>query len=257
MTSVRVGIIQIGRVESLEEGIAGISGLASTLGRVDVAALPELWLLDTMNDDDEGKLTAAASDIASRIGGVLVTGGYRAVRDGRVNVVARAISADGIVAEASKRFPSHAIGERLEVSPGRGPTTFDHPAGRAGVVICVDAIYPELVRRPVLSGATVIINVANISFDRIYLWRALSQTRAAENTVFFVFVNLASGRYPDGRAVEGNSLVATPEGKIVLELRRGETAEVVVLDSSEVERIRRRWLYLEDIRREYGKDNSK
>ncbi len=245
---VRFGIIQMGRAEDLEDGLRTMRDLASTLGKVDIASLPEMWITGTLGEEEERRLTEEGAEVASALGGVLVVGGYVAPRKGRPVVVSRAVSAAGLVSEASKRFPSRAVGERLEVAPGDGPSSFDFPGGKAGVVICVDASYPELVRLPALEGAHLVINPASIPFDRIYLWRAMAQSRAAENTVFFAVVNLAEAVYKDGRRVEGNSVVASPEGKVLVELGRKETTEVVHLDLDEIRARRERWPYLEDIR---------
>ncbi|MGC8695799.1 MAG: carbon-nitrogen hydrolase family protein [Conexivisphaera sp.] len=251
MPRVRFGIIQMGRVEDLDEGLRTIRELASTLGKVDLASMPEAWLERPLSEDEERKLTEEGIQVASTLGGVLVMGGYWALRKGRPLMISRAVSALGVVSEASKRFPSNAVGERTEVAPGDGPSTFEFPGGRAGIVLCVDASYPELVRLPALEGAHVVINPASIPFDRIYLWRALAQSRAAENTVFFAVVNLADARYKDGRSVEGNSIVASPEGRIIIELGRKETTEVVNLDLDEIHARRERWPYLDDVREFY------
>ncbi len=245
---VRLGIIQMRRVEDLEEGLRRIRDLASTLGRVDLASLPEAWIARPLAAEEERRLVEEGKSIASAMYGVLVLGGYWALRNGRPLAVSRALSAGGIISEASKRFPSNAVGEREHVEPGEGPSTFDFGAGKAGIVICVDAMYPELVRGPALQGAQIIVNPSSVPFDRIYLWRALSQVRAAENTVFFAMVNLAEAGYKDGRPVEGNSLVASPEGKILLELGRKETTEVVELELDEINSRRARWPYLNDVR---------
>ncbi|MGC9116555.1 MAG: carbon-nitrogen hydrolase family protein [Conexivisphaera sp.] len=252
MPRVRFGIMQMGRVRDLGEGLRSIRDLASTLGKVDLAALPEGWIEGTLGDDDERALLEVGASTAASLGGTLVMGGYRVARGERSLVVSHAVSGEGVVAEASKRFPSNAVGERMDVAAGEGPATFEFPGGRAGTVICVDAMYPELVRLPALAGAQVIVNPASIPFDRAYLWRALAQSRAAENTVFFVVVNLVGAAYRDGRSVEGNSVVASPEGRILLELGRKETTEVVNLDLDEIGTRRARWPYLDDIRDFYG-----
>jgi len=46
-------------------------------------------------------------------------------------------------------------------TPGNGETLLDTPAGRAAVVICFEAIFPEKVRRQMASGADLLINLTN------------------------------------------------------------------------------------------------
>ena len=250
MGQIRLGIIQMGRVDDLKTGLRKIEDLASTLGRVDLASLPEMWYKGVLTESDENLLTRVASDVASRLSGVLLTGGYKLLKGSRTRIVAKAVSAEGVVAEASKRFPSQAVNERKEVSPGEGPAVFTLTNGvKAGAVICVDAMYPELVRKVALEGTDLILNPSSLPYNRMYLWRALAQVRAAENTVFYSVINLGHGTYPDGRSIEGGSLVSSPEGRIVLELGRKETTESITLDLAEIDRIRRRWVYLEDVRK--------
>jgi len=115
-------------------------------------------------------------------------------------------------------------------------------------LICVDALYPELARCMALRGAYVIFNPSNIPKNRSELWKHVSVTRAAENTVFYVFVNNTNTEYPDGRPVRGHSVVAAPDGEVMLEAGEEEDVFRVELDLDQVEKIRRRWRYLDDIR---------
>lgn len=249
MGLIRLGIIQMERVDDFKTGLKKIKDLASTLGRVDVAALPEMWYNGVVKPGEESMLVETGLEVASWLGGALLTGGYKAFRGQGLRVVAKIVGGNGGVVEASKRFPSHAIGERASVTPGEGPSTFELREGvRVGVVICVDAMYPELVRRTALDGALLVLNPSSLPYNRMYLWRALAQARAAENTVFYAVVNLGRGVYPDGRAIEGGSLVSSPEGRILVELGRKELTESVTLDLGEVKRVRERWVYLEDVR---------
>lgn len=46
-------------------------------------------------------------------------------------------------------------------SPGDGTTLLETPAGRAAVVICFEAIFPELVRQQMERGAEILLNLTN------------------------------------------------------------------------------------------------
>jgi predicted amidohydrolase len=117
-----------------------------------------------------------------------------------------------------------------------------------GVLICVDAFYPELARSLALNNAHIIFNPSNIPQNRSELWKHISVTRAAENTVFYVFVNNTNTLYPDGRMVKGHSIVASPDGEVILEAGEEEKVSQIELDLNQIDSIRKRWRYLNDIR---------
>jgi len=48
-----------------------------------------------------------------------------------------------------------------EFSPGAGPVTLEVPGVRAGVLICYEVIFPDLVRRSVNGGAGILVNITN------------------------------------------------------------------------------------------------
>ncbi|MGC8556258.1 MAG: hypothetical protein ACP5NG_04560, partial [Conexivisphaera sp.] len=91
MPRVRFGIMQMGRVRDLREGLRSIRDLASTLGKVDLAALPEGWIEGTLGDDDERALLEVGASTAASLGGTLVMGGYRVARGERSLVVSHAV----------------------------------------------------------------------------------------------------------------------------------------------------------------------
>ncbi|MFQ6080969.1 MAG: carbon-nitrogen hydrolase family protein [Candidatus Bathyarchaeia archaeon] len=147
-----------------------------------------------------------------------------------------------------KRFPSTAFNEREFTSPGNVSPVFKVDNVNTGVLICVDALYPELARSLALNDACIIFNPSNIPQNRSELWKHVSVTRAAENTVFYVFVNNTNTRYPDGRMVKGHSIVAAPDGEVILEAGEEEKVFQIELDLNQIDRIRKRWRYLNDIR---------
>ncbi|HUW65645.1 MAG TPA: hypothetical protein VMW83_13325 [Spirochaetia bacterium] len=52
-----------------------------------------------------------------------------------------------------KHFPSHAIGERRFVTPCHCLPVVEHRGVRLRAVVCVDLMYPELLRRLALQGS--------------------------------------------------------------------------------------------------------
>jgi len=161
------------------------------------------------------------------------------------------INRDGkVIGFYDKRFPSRAFNERDFVSPGNVSPVFKVDDVKIGVIICVDALYPELARKLALNNARIIFNPSNIPGNRNELWKHLSVTRAAENTVFYVFVNNTNTLYPDGRMVKGHSIVVAPDGETILEADEEEKVFQSELDLSQIDKIRKRWRYLNDIRQQ-------
>jgi predicted amidohydrolase len=226
--------------------------ILSEIKGVDVVCLPEAWTggLDLLLEEEECKsLLSELCQIAAKNNYNLLTGGLFNRRKNKIFDTCHIISRDGrIIGFYDKRFPSTAFNEREFVSPGKTSPVFGVNNVNIGVLICVDAIYPELARSLALDNAHVIFNPSNIPENRSRLWKCISVTRAAENTVFYVFVNNTNTCYPDGRPVKGHSIAAAPDGEIILEAGEEENVFHIELDLDQIERVRRRWRYLDDIR---------
>lgn len=250
---IRVALIQ-SRIEGgYRENLARVRDIASTASSPDLLALYENWL-----GRAPIKLEAyleASSEILEASGARVLVAGSAYIDLGGAAVSRTAILDDrGSKALGGKSFPSAATGERERISPGGPPAVMETPYGyTVSSVVCVDAIYPEVVRLASLAGAEVVVNPSIIPSNRSYLWRALGSLRAAENTVFFVHVNPTNMRYFDGREVSGGSFIADPQGRIAAEAGPGEGVFDARIDLEEVARIRSRWPYLEDVRGAFGK----
>ncbi len=153
-----------------------------------------------------------------------------------------------MIGSYDKRFPSTAFNERNFCTPGNISPVFKVDNVRIGIVICVDALYPELTRNLALNNACIIFNPSNIPENRNELWKHVSVTRAVENTVFYIFVNNTNTFYPDGRMVKGHSIVVAPDGEVILEADEQEKVFQIQLDMNQIDKIRKRWRYLNDIR---------
>ena len=130
------------------------------------------------------------------------------------------LTADGIAATYDKRKLLPFV-ERLPFRPGDGPylagqvpTVFELDGTHFGVLICYEAIYPELARDLVARGARLLINISNDSWfeagagpEQHY---AISRFRAVENRVSLI-------RVTNG----GVSGAIDPWGREIIRLPRG------------------------------------
>jgi omega-amidase len=102
--------------------------------------------------------------------------------------------------------------------PGRRMTTFTVRSGvlllRAGVVLCYDLRFPELVRALALHGMRLLVVPARWPRKRDEAWRTLLRARAIENQIFVIGCNA-----PDSEG--GFSYAFDPFGKLLFSNRGG------------------------------------
>ena len=130
------------------------------------------------------------------------------------------LTADGVAATYDKRKLLPFV-ERLPFRPGDGPylaggapTVFEVDGTRFGVLICYEAIYPELARDLVARGARFLVNISNDSWFEAGAGPAqhyaIARFRAVENRVSLI-------RVTNG----GVSGAIDPWGREIIRLPRG------------------------------------
>jgi len=230
--------------------------MLSTLSEIknaDIVCLPEAWTGGGglfLEEKERESLLSSSCQLAAKNGYNLLTGGLFNRRGEKIFDTCHIIGRNGkVIGFYDKRFPSTAFDEREFTSSGNVSPIFKVDNINIGVLICVDAFYPELARSLALNDAQIIFNPSNIPQNRNELWKHISATRAAENTVFYVYVNNTNTSYPDERMVNGHSIVAAPDGEVILGAGEEEKVFQVELDLNQIDNIRKRWRYLNDIRR--------
>ncbi|MEM2265922.1 MAG: carbon-nitrogen hydrolase family protein [Candidatus Hadarchaeales archaeon] len=244
----RLALAQFTRKEKREENLRHMIDLLSTVSGVDLVCLPENWLGGEVLEEKEWKGILEILAEMSRNGRFsLLTGGTYLREGKKILSKCYALNNEGkTVGRFDKLFPSKSTGERSFLSRGEvfGPLRL---AGtKVGVVICVDALYPEICRALCSRGAQLLLNPSNIPENRVETWKHVGVTRALENGVFFAFVNNTGSHYPDGRRVVGHSFVVSPKGELLMEAGEEETVLKVELDFSLLKEARSRWPFLED-----------
>jgi apolipoprotein N-acyltransferase len=103
-----------------------------------------------------------------------------------------------------------------QYTPGKSPGVFDVGDARIGVLICMEALYPELAREAVQMRADVLVNLSN---DGWYRGRG-----GAEQHLSLVVFRAIETRTAVVRATTtGISAVIGPDGTRIAELDRGES----------------------------------
>ncbi len=138
-----------------------------------------------------------------------------------------------VVGRYRKLFPFRPY--EKNVTAGTDTLVFDIPGvGRAGLCICYDQWFPEVIRNLVWQGAEFILcpTMTN-TIDRDQEL-CLARANAIANQCYLVSVNVT------GSLGNGRSIVAGPEGEVLYVA--GETAETLplVLDLAHLRRVRER-----------------
>jgi len=248
----RIALVQFGRDElNQPKNVDRMLSTLSEIKNVNIICLPEAWTGRGLflEEKETESLLSSLCQLTIEKNCNLLTGGLFNRRGEKIFDTCHIINRDGkVIGFYDKRFPSTAFNEREFTSAGNFSPVFKVDNVNIGVLICVDALYPELARSLALNNAHIIFNPSNIPQNRSELWKHISVTRAAENTVFYVFVNNTNTLYPDGRMVKGHSIVAAPDGEVLLEAGEEEKVVHTELDLNQIDRIRKRWRYLNDIR---------
>jgi len=207
----------------------------------DLVLMPENWVAEVLKDP---------LDVLSKFPPfkLLVPGAFYVADGGEVYSRSYLLAGGKIVDYCEKLFPSSATDEDRRVKSGRKLCSTELDWAKVGVVICVDLMMPEIARKYALGGVNIILNPANITADRIWLWKSVVLTRAFENHIYVAFANNTNAMYPDGRLVKGGSAAASPNGYIVGEMGEEEGVLYVELNYEEIEYARRRRRFLEKIR---------
>jgi len=171
--------------------------------------------------DPDGPEIAALIAMA---GDTVVCAGYtEAGADGRRYAAAVCVDAGGVLGRHRKvHLPP---GERFAYTPGDRFAAFDTPAGRIGMLICYDKLFPEAARALALDGAEIIASLAawpvcrqrparRIAQDRqTRHFNLIDAARAVENQVVWVSSNQTGTLGP--LRFLGNAKIVDPDGIVL------------------------------------------
>ena len=221
---------------------------AANLG-VEVACFPEHWLTNsvvTLN-----KLITQLSHSAQKYKMYIISGANFEKIDGEIFVSSQVIDPSGeIVARQTK---VHLFKEEKKLaSPGRHYCVFNIKDFKAGIMICYDAVFPEVARILALKGADIIFVPSRIRKEGIEPWHLYLKARSLENRVAVVGVNMAlTPRYTGRSTILMPEIIKDSEGSVVYPkvLNKGDEMPQVVMADLDINSIK-------DIRTERLKDRK-
>jgi len=128
--------------------------------------------------------------------------------------------------------------ESKTFSAGNKIKSFNLPWGKIGLSICYDLRFPNLYRKLSKSGS-IFLSVPSAFTETTGKkhWHTLLKARAIENFCF-IFAPGQSGKHYNGRKTFGHSLIISPDGKILKELKKKEGVITVQIDPSLPKKLR-------------------
>lgn len=135
--------------------------------------------------------------------------------------------------------------ESATTARGNTAVSVPTPIGRIGLTICYDVRFPELYRRLVDEGATILtVPAAFTEATGMAHWHVLLRARAIENLAYVVAA-AQHGAHPDGRRTYGHTLIVDPWGRIVAEKDAGDGIVLADVDAATVADLRRQFPVLQ------------
>jgi predicted amidohydrolase len=204
--------------------------ISAANNQVNVIIFPEDFITDPLMDrtdfaDDEGKYKKRFQALAKKYSIDIVMGSIVEKEEKGLFNNTYYIDANGEVLSNYKKINLW-LPERSYITPGNKIAVFDTKYGKAGLIICWDAAFPELFRKMVHQGVKIVYCPSywcygeagnGIKIDKnseIKLVDALCVTRAFENELIFVYCNAAGESLrQEGEGTDtliGHSQVALP-----------------------------------------------
>ncbi len=225
----------------------------------DVIVFPELW--STGYDLPHAADYAAALDAGvfaetatlARTYRIAIVGSCLAqLGQGQVGNTAVYFDAAGrIRGSYSKTHLFRLMHEEQYLTAGESSTLVATDWGPAGLAICYDLRFPELMRAYALAGAAAVFLPAQWPHPRCEHWRTLIRARAIENQMFVIACNRAG--QDSSNVFCGQSCVIDPVGATLVEADAEAQLLFADLDLSLVAQTRARLPVLEDRRPEIYK----
>jgi omega-amidase len=201
----------------------------------DVICLPETWNvgffpkgnLSKLADRDGVKTKELLSRLSKKYSVNIVGGSVANKRGDKVYNTAFVFDRGGrCIAEYDKIHGFSPSEEHVYFQGGTKLCTFEVDGIKAGVIICYDMRFLELVRSLALKGIEILFVPAEWPYPRVHHWRTLAMARAIENQMFVAAVN-AVGTAGELR-ICGNSMVIDPWGEVLASA--GDVEEVITTD---------------------------
>lgn len=290
MNTIRVGLVQMScaadKAANIRKSVSEIRKCAA-LG-AELVVLQELHgsLYFCQTEDTDmfnlaepipGPSTEIFSAIAKETGVVLVTSLFEKRAAGLYHNTAVVFEKDGSIAGKYRKMhipDDPAYYEKFYFTPGDlGFEPIKTSVGKLGVLVCWDQWYPEAARLMALAGADLLIYPTAIGWEstdkqeekerQLNAWMISQRGHAVANGLPVVSVNRTGfeadpSGVTNGITFWGNSFVAGPQGEIIAQFQaEKEQTEIVEIDLTRSENVRRIWPFMRDRRIDAYQDITK
>jgi N-carbamoylputrescine amidase len=215
-----------------------------------------------------GPSTKIFSEAAKENNIVLITSLFEKRAAGLYHNTAVVFEKDGSIAGKYRKMhipDDPAYYEKFYFTPGDlGFNPIKTSVGNLGVLVCWDQWYPEAARLMALAGADILIYPTAIGWEstdeadekdrQLNAWMISQRGHAVANGLPVISVNRTGfeadpSGVTNGITFWGNSFVAGPQGEIIRQFSaENEQTEIVSIDLSRSENVRRIWPFLRDRR---------
>ena len=139
---------------------------------------------------------------------------------------------DVVLSKREKYFESKTF------SAGKKIKTSNLPWGKLGLSICYDLRFPNMYRKLSKAGCDYIsVPSAFTETTGKRHWHSLLKARAIENFCY-IFAPAQGGTHYNGRKTFGHSMIISPDGKILKELKKSEGIITISIDSKLPKKLR-------------------
>ena len=143
--------------------------------------------------------------------------------------------------------------EKIFFDEGEKIKICDTKFGKIGLIVCYDIFFPELCRAYTLLGADIIICISATPTVSRKLFESIIPARAAENTVYFIYVNLVGTQ--ENLIFWGGSQAYDPLSNLLVKAPYfKESVKIIDIDLKQIEYSRAVRPVLRDIKSEIYKD---
>nr|WP_319799485.1 carbon-nitrogen family hydrolase [Jeotgalibacillus aurantiacus] len=223
----------------------------------DTIVLPELWTtgydltrLDEISDKDGKRTTAFLQNLAKSYRVNIIGGSYAKQTDEGIFNTMVVVDKEGVIIhEYSKLHLFKLMNEHHFLQPGNDEPGFIMDNTHFAGFICYDIRFPEWIRKPVLSGAKVIVVSAEWPAPRIDHWLTLLKARAIENQSYVVACNRVGSDHEN--VFGGRSIVIDPWGKEIVTGSDQEDILYARIDLEVSQEVRNRIPVFEDRRPDF------
>jgi omega-amidase len=206
----------------------------------DIVCFPELWYPNVVNDFE--KEFAIILDRAKQKSIFIIPGAFLERIDGEICVSCPIISKKGKI--IGRQLKIHPFGiQRKDVKPGIKAEVFNIGKFKLGVVICYDAVFPEVSRVLTTKGADVLFFPSKIKTEGVGPWHIYLQARALENRIPVVAPNVCTGPF-GGRSIivdfsyNKRNDIALPRPRVLSENQQVLAANIDITQARNIRRER-------------------